>query len=218
MREWKTIDKSEWERGQWDNEPDKVQWVDEATGLDCLIVRNHGGAWCGYVGLPEGHPYYEVGYSDCTQKPPCGESYCDHSPDVDVHGGLTFADHCHEPSREAWEKWRVWLRAAAPEAVTHPKGDTARAFKETGHLLDDYDGWRTYREGRGICHLPQPGQPDEVWWLGFDCAHSGDKSDMAYSAEMRSRFRFGEDYYKDIGYVRREVASLAKQLKAVGTK
>src|SRR5262249_25376638 len=29
-------------------------------------------------------------------------------------------------------------------------------------------------EDTGICHIPQPGQPDKVWWLGFDCAHAGD--------------------------------------------
>lgn len=23
-----------------------------------------------------------------------------------------------------------------------------------------------------ICHIPEPGEPDNVWWLGFDFAHS----------------------------------------------
>lgn len=22
-----------------------------------------------------------------------------------------------------------------------------------------------------ICHVPQPGEPDDVWWFGFDCGH-----------------------------------------------
>lgn len=26
----------------------------------------------------------------------------------------------------------------------------------------------------GICHVPEPGRPDDVWWFGFDCAHAGD--------------------------------------------
>jgi hypothetical protein len=30
------------------------------------------------------------------------------------------------------------------------------------------------QEHESICHLVEPGEPDDVWWLGFDCAHSGD--------------------------------------------
>jgi hypothetical protein len=82
--------------GPWKSEPDKVQWIDTATGLDCLIVRN--AALCGYVGVPPEHPWHGKGYSECLNG--CGEdSYCyEHSPDaaVRVHGGLTFADGCNE--------------------------------------------------------------------------------------------------------------------------
>lgn len=77
-KQWTTIDKSTWERGPWDNEPDKAQWVDEATGLPCLIVRNNGGALCGYVGVSRGHPWFEQSYDESAH----------------VHGGLTFADKC----------------------------------------------------------------------------------------------------------------------------
>ena len=54
MKTFKTKDKTNWpSRGPWDNEPDKAQWIDEASGYDCLIVRGGGGALCGYVGVPE---------------------------------------------------------------------------------------------------------------------------------------------------------------------
>lgn len=43
-----------WGPGPWDGEPDKMQWTDPATGLDCLIVRNTLGALCGYVGVTPG--------------------------------------------------------------------------------------------------------------------------------------------------------------------
>lgn len=69
-------------RGPWDTEPDKVQWVDPASDLDCLIVRNHFGAWCGYVGVTDGHPAFGLPYSD------------DLLYDADVHGGLTYSDMC----------------------------------------------------------------------------------------------------------------------------
>lgn len=27
-----------------------------------------------------------------------------------------------------------------------------------------------------ICHVAKPGEPDDVWWIGFDCSHHGDLS------------------------------------------
>lgn len=71
--------------GPWDDEPDKVQWIDGDTDLDCLAVRNHMGAWCGYVGVPRTHPYYRTPF--------------DHVP-VSVHGGLTFSNTCDEDAPE----------------------------------------------------------------------------------------------------------------------
>lgn len=70
----------------WDNEPDKVQWIDPATDLDCLAVRNPIGAWCGYVGVPNDHPYYGQPYDDIP---------------VSVHGGLTFAPPATRAPRRA---------------------------------------------------------------------------------------------------------------------
>lgn len=78
MKTWNNTDKSAWDDGPWMNEPDKAQWV--AHGLDCLIVRNASGALCGYVGVPESHAAFGKGYYDV---------------EVDVHGGLTFADRCN---------------------------------------------------------------------------------------------------------------------------
>lgn len=188
-REWKTTDKSDWKAGYgpWSEEPDKKQWVDEETGLPCLIVRNPSGALCGYVGVSAGHPMFEKNYSERLPVPireavalGANPSYialfCEalHEDDgmvradvlFQVHGGLTFAGHC----------------------CPHP---------------DD--------EGRGICHVAEPGDDDNVWWLGFDCAHYGDvspKYDKEYLNEWFST-------YKRIGYVTVEVQNLARQLKAM---
>jgi len=88
MKTWNTFDKSEWERGPWDNEPDKAYWVDPETDFDCLIVRNKsGGNLCGYVGVPEGHELYEQDYS---------KNY-----HLECHGGLTFSGHCVETNDES---------------------------------------------------------------------------------------------------------------------
>jgi hypothetical protein len=84
--ELRFVDKSGWPDGPWMKEPDKVQWTDEATGLPCLIRRNHQlGNWCGYVGVAASHPAFG---KDCREI------------DVDVHGGLTFAEFCDEDEKE----------------------------------------------------------------------------------------------------------------------
>lgn len=160
MKEYRTVDKSAWARGEWDNEPDKVSWTDAATGLPCLIVRGPSGpsgALCGYVGVAEGHRLFGVDYSDARLlKAEEGDGRY-----FDVHGGLTFSDHC-SPSED---------------------------------------------ESRGICHVPEPGAPDHVWWFGFDCAHGGDVCPMPGRS-----FDWPDQSYKDLRYVRHHVTSLAAQL------
>lgn len=156
--EYRTIDKSQWGEGPWQNEPDKIQWQDEETGYPCLIHRAHKelGHLCGYVGVPHGHPAYNKDYAAV--------------PDIDVHGGLTFAGPCQ----------------SGPD------------------------------ESHGICHKPEPGEPDDIYWLGFDCAHLWDYA-PAMVAGVRARgISYGEnDVYRDIAYVTSECQKLAKQLKAM---
>ena len=160
------INRSEWSRGAWDNEPDKIQWQDKETGLPCLIVRNKLGALCGYVGISAGHPLFEVAYSGCClRENKCKGYYCDHSPEssIYVHGGLTFADFCHP-----------------------------------------------HENGRGICHIPSPGEPDHVWWFGFDCAHSGDIVPGMIKYDLYEAYAD----YRTISYVQDQCRQLAIQLKA----
>lgn len=153
--EYHFTDKSTWPSdGPWNSEPDKIQWLDEASGLPCLIVRGPSGALCGYVGVPSNHPLHGKDYDQAHS-----------AADIEVHGGLTFAGSCH-----------------------HTPDNTS------------------------ICHIPEEGEPDDVWWLGFDCAHSGDVS-PAYD-----RFARIHDSYKNIRYVTNEVQSLARQLKQEQTQ
>jgi hypothetical protein len=99
--EYRHRDKSDWGEGPWQDEPDKRQWQDEATGLPCLVVRNRGGALCGYVGVPAGHPCFEVDYDDVYGT--YNEDYTERTsgplPDLEVHGGLTFSDFCAPDGR-----------------------------------------------------------------------------------------------------------------------
>jgi hypothetical protein len=100
-RSYTSMDKTDWGDGPWNDEPDKLQWIDDATGLDCLIVRNRLGALCGYVGVPSKHPWHGIGYSSS----PSGKDddlYADDCPEVvvSVHGGLTYSDRCEEDAPE----------------------------------------------------------------------------------------------------------------------
>jgi hypothetical protein len=147
-RSYTTTDKTSWDAGPWQHEPDKIQWVDDATGYDCLIVRGPMGALCGYVGVPPGHPCHGADYADIK-----GDGGY-----IEVHGGLTYADACDERAEE----------------------------------------------GAGICHVPFPGRPGDVWWFGFDCGHS-------YDLAPRSEAFSGETY-RTVEYVRREASALAGQL------
>lgn len=86
MKSYTTIDKSTWGDGPWTEEPDKIFWIDQVTGLDCLIVRSvFSGSLCGYVGVPPEHPAYDKDYD---------------SIEVDVYGGLTYGDFCQEEAPE----------------------------------------------------------------------------------------------------------------------
>lgn len=56
-----------------ESEPNELLW--KVHGLDCHLLRGPLGAWCGYVGVLEGHPDYGVDYGTL---------------DYEVHGGLTY--------------------------------------------------------------------------------------------------------------------------------
>lgn len=159
-KEYRTIDRAaeRWPSGPWDNEPDKVQWPDPATGLPCLAVRSRRGNWCGYVGVTEGHPLFGKHSRELYEA------------NLDVHGGITFADACA------------------------PDGD----------------------EAENICHTPDPGEPDHVWWLGFDCHHFMDFTPHCVVEERERGYPFTIDEgasYRTLEYVREQCAHLAQQLK-----
>jgi hypothetical protein len=92
-----TYDDRPWPDGPWMQEPDRVLWKDEATGLDCLVKRQpSAGHLCGYVAVPPGHPLYGSNYSiwadDTDDEPTIAASKLLDS--IEVHGGLTYAAEC----------------------------------------------------------------------------------------------------------------------------
>lgn len=147
------VDKTSWGPGPWQEESDKVEWRHPDNGLPCLIVRGGGGALCGYVACPPGHPFYGA------------DGYAGEPEQLRVHGGITFGDKCAEDGR--------------------------------------------------ICHVARPGEPDDVWWLGFDCGHYNDI--RPEDAGLMYRYlRARDGIYRSIDYVREQVESLAVQIFVAG--
>lgn len=162
-----------WGPGPWEDEPDRVEWRDDATGLPCLIRRHpFMGQWCGYVAVPPGHALHGVDY-DAAPGDLHGAS----------HGELTFAGPCMEGAEDSPEN---------------------------------------------ICHVPRPGEPANVWWFGFDCAHGGDLTPglIPMTERIVKRMRDGGDdvladvyggTYRTTQYVKDRCTAMALVLAGMPT-
>jgi hypothetical protein len=68
-------------------------------------------------------------------------------------------------------------------------------------------------EENGICHVPGPGEPEPLWWFGFDCGHAFDIAprllgiDHALFPDTR--------VYRDQAFVTDETTKLAAQIEAL---
>lgn len=71
-------------------------------------------------------------------------------------------------------------------------------------------GGLTYSEACAgdVCHVPKPGTPDNVWWLGFDHGHYDDLM-PATAARIPSMRQMST--YKTVDYVKDGCESLARQ-------
>ncbi len=67
---------------------------------------------------------------------------------------------------------------------------------------------------QSVCHVPEPGKPGDVFWFGFDCAHSSDVSPVMRDYDLGRGDAFGATY-KPVGYVWGECVGLAGQLAAM---
>jgi hypothetical protein len=59
----------------------------ESEGFKYAILHNNNGYRCGYICIPENHPWYKKQYQECKQK---DGDY------IDVHGGLTYCQLCDD--------------------------------------------------------------------------------------------------------------------------
>lgn len=197
------LPKSEWGEGPWQHEPDKMEWRDKETGLPCLIVRGPVGALCGYVGVPPTHPAYGLSYDGIPddQFRAIQKQFMKRLPYFNklMAGGADFDQAALKMSEGAFER-------PEPSDV----GSKVAGIEVHGGLT-----YSAKCSGK-ICHVPEPGEPDDIWWFGFDCSHYGDKSPMMYAMASKGYQRtFRDEVYREIPYVQAECATLAKQLAAI---
>ncbi len=118
--------------------------------------------------------------------------------------GYVAVDAAHPCYRVEYNKPVPSTFEGPPEEYSY--GDTPEGFF-------DVHGGLTYSNACAghICHVPEPGKPDDVWWFGFDCNHCFD---------MAPKYARGPDRddgtYRDVSYVRAEVEKLAVQLAGYG--
>lgn len=207
------LDKTSWGDGEWLHEPDKAQWQDPTTGLPCLIVRGPQNAWCGYAGVEESHPWFGKRWDKCLDGCPEGDEdhWCDweQSPQgkLEAHGGVNFSAFCADTSEAAWHRARQYA-----EAFRDNSGQVSdRWYARYGKYTDTHEQFIRRVEVAGICHIPDEGESDHVWWFGFDCGHSGDicPGHKAVSASY---------VYRSERYTRDQVTALAAQLHAIQEK
>jgi hypothetical protein len=99
----------------------------------------------------------------------------------------------------------------------HPVFEVGYADVPDG--VDCVHGGLTYADhcNGPICHVPREGQPDDVWWLGFDCGHGGNYMpglDGRVSPLSRQWAIFSTHYWT-VDEVKEETMRLAKALAAL---
>jgi hypothetical protein len=163
------------------------------AGLACLLHRGQLGAWCGYVAVPPGHMLH-------------GKHYGADVPEL----------------REAWERRK---QSDGDMTLGRAMNALSGRDKASAEVLFDVHGGLTYSDScQGkICHVPAPGEPDDVWWFGFDCGHLGDLTPSMAALRQNPVFPLSlreapprAEVYRDIAYVRAETQRLAEQLAEVG--
>jgi hypothetical protein len=165
-----TCDKSNWGRGDWQHEPDRLNFLTD-EGFDAAILRaRHSGSLCGYVGVPFGHPWWGLKYSDSLPSTPEQLAAPVNTDKISLLSLFCMA-------ADGLENIRIDCTVQVHGGLTY----SAR-------------GWRA------------AGEDARCWYFGFDCAHYGDAS-PAYDRMWGS-----DGQYRDIDYVKEEIAALSRQL------
>lgn len=157
----RVIDKTQWNRGPWDDEPDQKNYI-TASGLSASILRaEHSGSLCGYVGVPPSHPWFGKEYSDAvipsaeqlarpvdTSKISLLSLLCSAGDDpsdgaridciIRVHGGLTYSGEGRERCGEDPALWYFGFDCAHSGDLC-PAMDWRSRFRNYEDVYRDFD-------------------------------------------------------------------------------
>jgi hypothetical protein len=174
----------------------------------------------GYPPLTEWHKQHPLPERDHTPFPGVGE----YLANIEVHGGLSYADVGNVPTEATWQKVceRLNKPSILADAAQYPLGHTARWVRKWAPVSTDYDTWKTQVLHETICLEMEPGEPTDLWFFGFDCCHAWDiqpgmDAMMEQFGTKSPRLHLpGENVaYRDLAFVEGEVAKLAKQLNGL---
>lgn len=148
---------------EWENEPDSFDG--EFHGYKVKMKRNHGGAWCGYVGLPRSHPWHGRAYNSkvkvpdeilerpvdvdqvgvinlfCAMgqdQPEVAAGWIDMVLAIDVHGGITYAD-------EADDLWWIGFDCSHAGDLSpryherHPEWGIGETYRNADYVKDQVE-------------------------------------------------------------------------------
>ena len=137
---------------------EKVWWH---KGLPCVVLMTSMGHRCGYVGVSPTHPLW-------------GRSYSKHIPALNqLLINRMFKDEEEKEERVSFISWLCW------------DGQESRAdvvFEVHGGVTF-MDGGRGYPEDIPCWVSLTTRSRAEIdfgmWWVGYDCGHSGDGKDLS---------------------------------------
>jgi hypothetical protein len=162
----------------------------------CAIQKSKAlGTLCGYVGVPPCHPWY--GRDDIH---------------ADVHGGVTYNQH----EQVGHPAMLAYLRRHLANAQDMDRKYEGEEPMRDYRFADTWQRWldkQLEHAGEWSEYPAHTGQ--DVWWVGFDCAHLGDLTPGPDNPPAEHAHLYplsdGEGWYKDEAYVRQEIEGLARQ-------
>lgn len=130
---WLDPARHRWGAGPWEAEPDHLEWAEGS--IYCVIQRTPMGTFCGYVGIPHGHPLYGASYKD------------DRFAMLDVHGGLSFSSRELPGTDKPFSGHLWWLGFHCanvydyvPDSELNYGTKDIRAYKDRAFVVNEVNG------------------------------------------------------------------------------
>lgn len=130
--------------GPWRGEPDKIAWVDASTGKDCILLRQHGGHWSGFVAVSIAHPLW--GFSADAIPAPAG---------IHVHGPIDSAAPCDESGAPETSVCHVTIGSSRPARRSAPQRSS------TSGDVDRTNWWFGFSADQAADYVPNHNRPLE---------------------------------------------------------